>query len=100
MPDLPIRPHFKGYGRTERGYQKALEFNRMAQRVADHVHSLILQNPAPVQMYAYFEIARPLGLEIADVRRAISRGGGNGITFGVDAADREALAIDLQSSKR
>lgn len=97
MPDLPIQPHFKSYGRSARTREKAIEFNRMAQRVADHVHALILATPRDVQVYSYFSIAQPLGLEVEQVRAAIGRGGFNGITFGVDAADREAIEDHLRS---
>jgi len=96
MPQLPIQPHFKSYGRSERTREKAIEFNRMAQRVADYVHEQILATARDVQVYSYFSIAQPLGLEVEQVRAAIGRGGFNGITFGVDAADREAIEAHLR----
>lgn len=99
MDNLPIRPHFKSYGRSQRTREKAIAFNRMAQRVADHVHRLILADESKIQVYSYFEIAQPLGLDVADVRAAIGRGGFNGITFGVNEAERQALAALLETSR-
>lgn len=91
MPGLPIQPHFKGYGRSERTHERAAAFNHMAQRVADHIHKLILEDPASMQVYSFGQIALTLGLDVDDVRAAISGGGYNGISFGVDAADRDLL---------
>jgi hypothetical protein len=42
-----------------------------------------------------FRIAQPFGLEVEDVRAAIGTGGYNGITFRVDAGDRELLRASL-----
>jgi len=98
MPDLPIRPHFKSHGRTVRARDEAIEFNRMAQRVANHVHALILTTPQKVQFFTYDNIARPLGLQAEQVRAAIGRGDYNGISFAVDPLDREALACLIDVS--
>jgi hypothetical protein len=51
MPDLPIRPHFKNPGRTERTRQKAHEFNTMADGVGFEptvrLHARRFSRPVP-----------------------------------------------------
>lgn len=94
MPNLPLTPHFKYYrGSKEKERQKAAEFNSMAQRVADYINTLIVNNSEEIQVYLFDTIASKLGLRTEDVRSAISDGGYNGRTFSVDDADRTALAI-------
>ena len=46
MAELPIRPHFKRRGRTSHTIEKANAFNKMAQRIGDYLHTLILEDRA------------------------------------------------------
>jgi hypothetical protein len=93
MSHLPLTPHFKTYrGSKEALRRKASEYNRMAQRVADHVSALIANNPDETQMYLFYSIAYDLGLTEDQVRSAISDGGYDGITIGVREDDRQMLA--------
>jgi hypothetical protein len=96
MAELPIRPHFKRRGRTSRTVQKADAFNKMAQRIGDYLHTLILEDRARVQHYSYAEIGRALGLEPQEVEAAIGDGNYTGVTFFVDAAHRNVIASQLK----
>lgn len=93
MPLLPLTPDFKVYrGSKENLRRKATEYNAIAQRVADHVNTLVANNPDEIQQYMFASIARDLRLTIDQVRSAIPDGGYNGITFSVLEAERQALA--------
>jgi hypothetical protein len=94
---VPVVPHFKHYrGGKENIRQKTEQFNAMAQRVADHLNTLIANNPDEIQQYLFYSIARDLHLTVDDVRSAISDGGYNGITVGV----REEYRRDLVRYKK
>ena len=95
MAELPIRPHFKRRGRTSRTIEKAHAFNKMAQRIGDYLHTLILEDRARVQHYSYSEIARALGLEPQQVEAAIGDGNYTGVTFFVEPAHRSVIASRL-----
>ena len=96
MAELPIRPHFKRRGRTSRTVEKAHAFNKMAQRIGDYLHTLILEDRARVQHYSYSEIGRALGLEPQQVEAAIGDGNCTGVTFFVDPAHRNVIASQLK----
>ena len=96
MAELPIRPHFKRRGRTSRTIEKAHAFNKMAQRIGDYLHTLILEDRARVQHYSYAEIGRALGLEPQEVEAAIGDGNYTGVTFFVDPAHRNVIASHLK----
>ena len=95
MAELPIRPHFKRRGRTSRTIEKAHAFNKMAQRIGDYLHTLILGDRARVQHYSYSEIGRALGLEPHQVEAAIGDGNYTGVTFFVEPAHRSVIASRL-----
>ena len=61
MAELRIRPHFKRRGRTSRTIEKAHAFNKMAERIGDYLHTLILGDRARVQHYSYSETGAPSG---------------------------------------
>jgi|GEM_PF-2408242 len=93
MANIPLTPHLKNYrGSKEALRRKTAAFNAMAHRVADHVNTLMANNPSEIQQYHFYEIAHDLGLSVDDVRSAISDGGYNGITLGVRDEGRQALA--------
>lgn len=93
MTALPLQPRLKSYrGAKEQLQRRTTDFNRMAQRVVDHVNTLIANDPREVQMYIFANIAIDLGLTTDEVRSAIYHGGYNGITVGVTDEDRIALA--------
>ena len=96
MAELPIRPHFKRRGRTSRTVEKAHAFNKMAKRIGDYLHTLILEDRARVQHYSYSEIGRALGLEPRQVEAAIGDGNYTGVTFFVDPAHRNVIASHLK----
>src|SRR5882724_9736736 len=100
MAELPIRPHFKRRGRTSRTVERAHAFNKMAQRVADYLHKLILVDRARVQHYSYSEIGRALRLEPQQIEAAIGDGNYTGVTFFVDPADRNMIASIAKRSIR
>ena len=95
MAKLPIRPHFKRRGRTSRTVEKAHAFNKMAQRIGDYLHALILEDRARVQHYSYSEIGRALGLEPHQVEAAIGDGNYTGVTFFVEPKHRDVIASRL-----
>ena len=90
MAELPIRPHFKRRGRTSRTVEKAHAFNKMAQRIGDYLHVVLLQH------YSYSEIGRALGLEPQQVEAAIGDGNYTGVTFFVEPAHRHVIAFQLK----
>jgi hypothetical protein len=93
MAILPLQPRLKSYrGAKENLRRKNNEYNAMARRVVDHVNTLIANDPRETQQYIYDYIAIDLGLSRDEVRDAIYGGGNNGITVGVTAQDRTALA--------
>lgn len=93
MVVVPIIPHLEKYrGSKEAIRLQTAEFNRMAQRIADYVNTLIANNPNETQVYMFSAIARDLRLDVDDVRRAISDGSYNGITVGVRESERRSLA--------
>jgi hypothetical protein len=100
MAELPIRPHFKRRGRTFRTVQKVHAFNKMAQRIGDYLHKLILEDRARVQHYSYSEIGRALGLEPQQVEAAIGDGHYTGVTFFVEPAHRNLIASQLKPKNR
>ncbi len=93
MPLLPLKPKLKRYsGSQARLRQKAGEHNAMANRVADHLNTLVLNNPAEVQQYKWADVARDLGLTPDEVHSAIVGAGHNGIALVVTEDERRALA--------
>lgn len=93
MPNLPLRPNLRDYrGQKEILRRRNDEYNRIAQRVADHVNRLVADDPDEIQQYFFGSIAIDLGLDVDDVRSAISNGGYNGITLRVTEDDRRAMA--------
>jgi hypothetical protein len=100
MAELPIRPHFKRRGRTSRTVQKVHAFNKMAQRIGDYLHKLILEDRARVQHYSYSEIGRALGLEPQQVEAAIGDGHYTGVTLFVEPAHRNLIASQLKPKSR
>ena len=84
--------HIRSYrGSKENLRRRNIAFNSMARRVAVHLNTLIANNPRPIQVYSFARLAQDLGLTTDEVRSAISNGGYNGITFGVNDEDRKAL---------
>jgi hypothetical protein len=93
MAILPLTARFKHYrGSKEALHRKSSEAAAVAQRVANHVNTLIANNPDETQQYFFGSIAHDLGLTTDQVRSAISDGGYNGITLRVSKEDRVALA--------
>ena len=90
---LPLQPRLDGYrGAAPQKRRKADEHNAMAQRVVDHLNSLIASNPAPMQQYLWCEVARDLDLTAEDVELAVRYGGHSGITVEVTEQGRRAVA--------
>jgi hypothetical protein len=100
MAELPIRPHFMRRGRTSRTVEKAHAFNKMAKRIGDYLHTLILEDRARVQHYSYSEIGRALGIEPQQVEAAIGDGNYTGVRFLVDPAHRNVIASQLKRKSR
>ena len=100
MAELPIRPHFRRRGRTSRKVEKAHAFNKMAKRIGDYLHTLILEDRARVQHYSYSEIGRVLGIEPQQVEAAIGDGNYTGVRFLVDPAHRNVIASLLKRKSR
>jgi hypothetical protein len=100
MANFPLRPHYKTYrGSKETIRRRVDDFNGKALRIAEHVNRLVANNPDKVQVYGFAFIAIDLGYSTDEVRSAISNGGYNGITFGVDEFDREALQRYVEPGK-
>ena len=94
---LPIRPRYDTYRGAKPNLQRqAAEFNRLANKIADHFNVLIANKPDEMQQYIYGYVAIDLGVDVEMVRRVILGGGYNGITLRVTEEDRRAL----QSYKR
>ncbi|MEZ2201885.1 hypothetical protein AAE027_07555 [Bradyrhizobium japonicum] len=90
---LPLQPRLMDYrGADPKKQRKVAEHNAMAQRVADHLNTLIANDPAPMQQYLWHGIARDLGLTTDKVESAVMYGGHNGITIGVTDEGRRAVA--------
>lgn len=93
MTDLPLQPRLDDYrGSKENLRRKVAEHNAMAQRVVDHLNTLIANDPRDLQQYIYADIAHDLRLSTDEVQSAVMYGGHNGITVGVTEEDRQALA--------
>jgi hypothetical protein len=93
MPILPLRPRLKSYrGSKENLHRKNTDYNAMASRVAEHLNTLIANNPDEIQQYFFGMIALDLGLTVEQVWSAISDGGHNGITIRVTEQDRQGMA--------
>lgn len=100
MANFPLRPRYKAYrGSKESVRRKIDEFNGKARRIAEHVNRLVANNPNTVQVYGFANIAIDLGYSVDEVRSAISNGGFNGITFGVNDEDRAALKSYVEPDK-
>lgn len=90
---LPLQSRLKGYqGADPKKRRKVAEYNAMAQRVVDHLNTLIANDPDPMQQYFWHGIARDLGLTADEVRAAVMYGGHNGITVDVTEENRKAVA--------
>ena len=93
MVDLPLTPRWNRYrGAKPNLKRRAVEENRIAQRVCDHVNRLIANDPEEIQQYIFGYVAIDLGLPVELVRRAIPGGGFNGITLRVRNEDRPLFA--------
>ncbi|WP_145984257.1 hypothetical protein [Bradyrhizobium nitroreducens] len=93
LMQLPLQPRLDGYrGADPRKRREASEHNAMAQRIVDHLNTLIANDPDPMQQYHWYEIARDLGLSPEDVESAVMYGGHNGITVDVTDENRRAVA--------
>lgn len=91
MVELPIQPRFKRYRGAKPNLQrKAAEEYSAAKKIADHVNTLIANDPSEIQQYIFARIALDLRVEADEVRRALP-GGYNGLTLRVTEADRRAL---------
>lgn len=92
MTDFPLRPIFKDYrGANPKRQRTIAKFNYDAQRIVDHLNTLIANNPREIQQHFFGYIAIDLSVSEDDVRSAVPGGGYNGITLRVTPADREAL---------
>src|SRR5262245_7354321 len=92
MPNLPVQPNLRHYGGSKENVRhRSAEYDARAQKVADHVNTLIASNADSLQQYYFANIARELGYSVEEVRSAISDGGYNGITFRVTEEDRRRL---------
>jgi hypothetical protein len=90
---IPIQPHFMSYeGANPRRCQDAARRNKTAQRVADYVNRKLANDPSEIQQFMFGFIAADVGIDVDDVRAAISNGGHNGITLRITEAGRFALA--------
>jgi hypothetical protein len=70
----------------------------MARKVADHLNTLIANDPDETQQYMFANLAYDLGYSPEEVRSAISDGGYNGITFHISSDDRRALETHKSST--
>lgn len=81
---------------------KTAEQNRLIRQVSDYVNGVGIEREEPVHQYLYFDIARHLGLDFADVKRlCMVDGGSNGFTVlkpGVNSID-EAAEIAARRSR-
>lgn len=92
MANVPLTPNLRNYRGAKPNLQRKMaEFNARAHRIAEHVNTLMANNPSEIQQYMFGSIAHELGMTEDDVREAISDGGYNGITLGVRGTGREAL---------
>lgn len=90
---LPLQPRLKDYrGADPKKRRKIAEHNAMAQRVVDHINSLIANDPDPLQQFHWYEVARDLNLSAEDVESSVMYGGHNGITVDVTEENRRAVA--------
>ncbi|TCU75308.1 hypothetical protein EDE08_103528 [Bradyrhizobium sp. R2.2-H] len=90
---LPLQPRLSDYrGSDPKKRRKADEHNAMAQRVVDHINTLIANDQAAMQQYLWYSVARDLKLTVEQVESAVMYGGHNGITVGVSEEGRRALA--------
>lgn len=90
---LPLQPRLKDYrGADPKKRRKVAEHNAMAQRVVDHLNTLIANDLEPMQQYLWYDVACDLGLTADDVESAVMYGGHNGITVDVTEENRRAVA--------
>ncbi|KYK44902.1 hypothetical protein A1D31_11840 [Bradyrhizobium liaoningense] len=90
---LPLQPRLKDYrGADPKKRRKVADHNAVAQRVVEHLNTLIANDQAAMQEYLWHEVARDLGLAVEDVEAAVMHGGHNGITVGVTEEERRAIA--------
>ena len=89
---FPIRPRLKHYrGTKENLRRKAAEENKIAEKIAKHLNTLIANNDEEMQQYIYGYIAIDLRVTAEQVRRALPGGGSYGITLRVTEENRRAL---------
>ena len=90
MSLLPLRPHLKVYrGPNACTRQKVAAHNILAQRIAEHVNTLVANDPRPIQNYTFAKIAADLGLTKVQVRSAVSGSVHDRLTFSVTNAHRQ-----------
>jgi len=89
LPPIPFVKFYRG-SKPEKQRENARAVER-AYRIADHLFTLMANDPRDVQVHLFAEIARDLNVTTEQVRDAVSTGGYNGITVNLDEADRRQL---------
>lgn len=94
MARLPLQARLKNVPRSndERARRKIIDRNATAERVVEHLHRLIAENPENEQVLYWADIARQLSLSADEVAESVMYGGHHGIRVTVSDDDRVFLS--------